>query len=153
MTDQTSTGRLRCFITVEHTEGATPDTPVIDGVPTLTIGDLEAVLTERDQLAEKLAIATRTVAGLADGQTDVDPGYEAHAAYIRDETNRIHELLADARRDIGRALDDHGTLYRANCGSDCCEPLGWNRFTTAKQLLEEALRDITAAIALTGGRP
>jgi hypothetical protein len=84
---------------------------------------------------------------------DADPGYEAHAAYIRDETNRIHELLTDARRDIGRALDDHGELYRGNCASDCCELLAWNRYTTAKQLLEEALRDITAAIALTGGRP
>jgi hypothetical protein len=84
---------------------------------------------------------------------DTDPGYQAHAAYIRDKTTRIHELLADARRDIGRALDDHAQLYRGNCGADCCELLNWNRYTTAKQLLEEALRDVTAAIALTGGRP
>lgn len=50
--------RLRCFLAVEETEGATDDTPLVEGV-NLTIGDLRNVLGDVDQLD---AAVERTVA-------------------------------------------------------------------------------------------
>jgi hypothetical protein len=60
-----SRARLRCFLAVEEAEGATDDTPVIDGID-LTHGDLRGVLADCDDLAAAIERTTTKMRDYAD---------------------------------------------------------------------------------------
>ena len=125
MAETTSADRLRCFLAVEQAEGATDDAPVIDGIDTLTFGDLRGVLAERDdavgtverwtpELRDKRndLLDIRGILSPPSGPRRVPPGVEMVPAaapavlWIADELDRVRGDLADVRAEADALVNN-----------------------------------------------
>lgn len=118
--DENPSGNLRCFLATERAEGATDDTPIIDGVNTLTIGDLDAVLTELDDTKAKLRAALKALSQVPKAEF-FQPGvtYIEQRPFAAPETLSIFHCLTVAEHPrAGAGLRALGFGCHAHPGND-----------------------------------